>query len=162
MDSAIDLHVPLDDVADTERLGEVLGRGLEIGQMLALLGDLGACKTSMSRGVARGLAVDDPEEVSSPTYLLVIQHDGPKPMLHIDAYLPEKTRAFLLDGGIDYLQESGGVAVVEWADRVEDLWPPETLRVELSMRPDGGRSARLLGPAAFAWVTGAVRDGMVD
>ncbi len=159
MQPSLDLTIPLADPAATERLGELLGTGLQIGQMLALVGELGAGKTCLARGVARGLAVDEPDEVSSPTYLLVIEHAGPKPMVHIDAYLPAKTRGFLLDGGIDYLEECGGVAVVEWADRIRDLWPPETLEVQLAADEAGGRVARLRGPEVFGWVREALQDG---
>ncbi len=144
----------LPDVAATEALGEALGRGLRAGQGLALVGELGAGKTSLTRGLARGLGIDDPDAVSSPTYLLVIEHPGPVPLLHVDAYLPAKTRAFLEDGGLDYLGDAAGVVVVEWADRVADLLPPSTLWVRLWPRPDGqpGRLAVLAGEAAFRWI----------
>lgn len=144
-------EVLLADVGATLALGETIGRHLRPGQALALIGDLGAGKTTLARGVARGLGVDDPDAVSSPTYLLVVEHEGPLPMVHVDAYLPDKTRAFLLDGGLDYLHELGGVVVVEWADRIAELLPAET--VELRLDPAaGGRMARLSGGAAFSWI----------
>lgn len=160
-----EVHVAfrLPDAAATERLGAALGARLRPGQALALCGELGAGKTCLARGVARGLSVDDPDAVASPTYLLVIEHPGPTPMVHVDAYLPEKTRAFLLDGGVDYLDELGGVAVVEWADRVADLLPDDTLEVRLEPDPDGrpGRIARLGGPQAFAWIRDLVEFDFV-
>jgi tRNA threonylcarbamoyladenosine biosynthesis protein TsaE len=148
----------LADAHATEALGEALGALLRPGQALALSGDLGAGKTCLTRGVARGLRVEDPDAVASPTYLLAVEHPGPIPMLHVDAYLPEKTRNFLLDGGVDYIDELAGVAVVEWAERVADLLPAETLRVELRPDPTGrtGRIAAVTGPAVFAWVAGIV------
>lgn len=148
----------LADAAATEALGEALGARMRPGQALALSGDLGAGKTCLTRGVARGLDVEDPDAVASPTYLLAVEHPGPIPMLHVDAYLPEKTRSFLLDGGVDYLDELAGVAVVEWAERVADLLPAETLRVDLRPDPSGrtGRIASVEGPAVFAWVDGLV------
>ncbi|MGA0868578.1 MAG: tRNA (adenosine(37)-N6)-threonylcarbamoyltransferase complex ATPase subunit type 1 TsaE [Planctomycetota bacterium] len=148
----------LADADATVALGALLGARLQPGQALALSGDLGAGKTCLTRGVARGLGVEDPDAVASPTYLLAVEHPGPVPMLHVDAYLPEKTRNFLLDGGVDYLDELSGVAVVEWAERVADLLPTETLRVELRPDPSGrtGRIATVVGPAAFAWVVDLV------
>jgi tRNA threonylcarbamoyl adenosine modification protein YjeE len=148
------LRVFLRDAEATAALGLALGRRLRPGQALALVGELGAGKTCLARGVARGLGVDDPDAVASPTYLLAVEHPGPVPMLHVDAYLPAKTRGFLLDGGVDYLDELGGVAVVEWADRIRDLLPAETLWLELAPDPGGrpGRAGRLDGPPAFAWI----------
>ncbi|MEM7199476.1 MAG: tRNA (adenosine(37)-N6)-threonylcarbamoyltransferase complex ATPase subunit type 1 TsaE [Planctomycetota bacterium] len=147
--------VSLVDAAATEALGVWLGERLSAGQALALCGDLGAGKTTLARGVARGLAVDDPAAVCSPTYLLVIEHPGPVPMLHVDAYLPEKTRAFLADGGHDYLAEFGGVTVVEWADRVADFLPQTSLWLALAPAAGGtGRTARLetRGQRGFGWI----------
>lgn len=147
----------LADEAATERFGERLGGLLRAGQGLALTGELGAGKTCVARGVARGLGVEEPDEVCSPTYLLVIEHPGRVPMVHVDAYLDSKTRGFLLDGGIDYLAALDGVVVVEWADRIADLLPPATLWVALERQGDG-RVARLR-PAAgqadmFPWLDG--------
>lgn len=123
--------VRLRDPGQTGELGRLLGTHLRPGQGLALVGELGSGKTCLARGVARGLQVDDPGGVCSPTYLLVVEHPGTVPMLHLDAYLEAKSRAFLMDGGLDYLSEFQGVVVVEWADRLADLLPEETLWVEL-------------------------------
>jgi tRNA threonylcarbamoyladenosine biosynthesis protein TsaE len=146
-------HLP--DAAATAALGRFVGARMRAGQGIALIGDLGAGKTCFARGVGAGLGLDDPGAVCSPTYLLVVEHPGPIPMVHIDAYLPDKARAFLEDGGVDYLAESQGVVVVEWADRLADLLPTETL--ELTLRPvsDGlGRQVELvdLGGGAFRWL----------
>ncbi len=129
-------RVLLPEPEDTESLGRLLGERLAPGQGLALVGELGSGKTCLARGVAQGLGVDDPGAVCSPTYLLVVEHPGPRPMLHMDAYLDTKSRAFLLDGGLDYLNEFQGVVVIEWADRLADLVPDPSLWLEL--RPSGG------------------------
>jgi tRNA threonylcarbamoyladenosine biosynthesis protein TsaE len=136
----------LPDTGATERLGEELGRRLLPGAVLALVGDLGAGKTTLVRGLARGLGVDDPEAVASPTYLLVVEHPGPVPLLHMDAYLPGKLRGFLADGGLDYLAERGAVVAIEWADRLPGALPGDPIRLHLTPeRRDGidGRLARL-------------------
>jgi len=126
----------------TEELGESMGRQLRAGQAVGLRGELGAGKTCLVRGLARGLWVDEPEDVCSPTYLLVMEHPGPLPLLHVDAYLPGKTRSFLEEGGLDYLLQSGGVVVVEWAERIAELLPAETLWVDLLRSTRAGRDAR--------------------
>src|SRR5678815_3573103 len=117
--SPANAHVDLRaDPAATERLGEWLGRQLAAGDTLGLVGDLGAGKTTLVRGLARGLGLDDPDAVSSPTYLLVVEHPGQVRLLHADAYLPGKLSGFLADGGLEYLFDPSAVVVVEWADRV--------------------------------------------
>lgn len=153
MSETTEVTITLPDLAATEAFGRRLGEQLRPGQGVALVGELGAGKTSLTRGIGYGLDLDDPEAVCSPTYLLVIEHEGPVPLIHIDAYLPEKTRGFLEDGGLDYVSETAGVVVVEWADRLEDLLPAETLWIRLS-HAGGGRSARLSGGASFEWVAG--------
>lgn len=151
-------RVLLRDPGETGELGRLLGSRLRCGQGLALVGDLGSGKTCLTRGVARGLAVEDPGAVCSPTYLLAIEHPGPRPLLHLDAYLEAKTRAFLLDGGLDYLAEFNGIVVIEWADRVADLLPAASLWVELRMATAGSDPAReaiMEGrdrAAAFPWL----------
>lgn len=146
--------VDLPDAASTHRFGAWLGSQLRAGDAVALVGELGAGKTSLVRGLAEGLGVDDPDAVSSPTYLLVVEHAGPLRLLHADAYLPAKLAAFLDDGGLEYLFDGGAVAVVEWADQIANLMPAKTLWCTLSPASGGGR--RLVAAAAqgadFPWM----------
>ena len=147
------IHLP-DDPLATERLGELLGERLQPGDTVALSGTLGAGKTTLVRGLARGLDVDDPDAVSSPTYLLVIEHDGEIPLLHADAYLPAKLAGFLDDGGLEYLFDPAKVVVVEWAERVRNQLPEQVLWIELSMPPEPGRKVVMHSQAkgGFPWL----------
>ncbi len=140
-DQSFNLWLP--DVAATERLGAALGQRLTAGAVLGLVGNLGAGKTSLVRGLARGLGVDDPDAVASPTYLLVIEHPGPLPLLHMDAYLPGKLTGFLADGGLDYLADCRGVMAVEWGDRLRSVLPGHTVWVTLTAHCQGGVDGRL-------------------
>jgi tRNA threonylcarbamoyladenosine biosynthesis protein TsaE len=148
------IEVALPDAAATDRLGRWLGAHLAAGDAVGLVGDLGAGKTSLVRGMAHGLRLDDPEAISSPTYLLVVDHGGPVRLLHADAYLPAKLQGFLTDGGLEYLFEPAAVAVVEWADRIRNLMPGKTLWVELASDAAGGRRVTLRSAAvgAFPWL----------
>ncbi len=151
-ESEVRVEIVLADEAATRELGRKLGEAIVPGQGLALVGDLGAGKTCLAQGLGLGLGLVDPEGVCSPTYLLVVEHPGPKPMLHLDAYMEAKTRAFLLDGGVDYLQEASAVLVVEWADRVAELLPEDCLWLELLPHAKG-RIARIRGPEpTFRWI----------
>ena len=117
-------------VADTERIAADLARTLAPNTTLALHGDLGAGKTQFVRGLLIGLG-GNPRTVSSPTYVLLNIYDtGRLPLFHLDAYRvagPEDFDAI----GFTELLEQGGVVVVEWADRVTDLLPPDTIHIRI-------------------------------
>ena len=112
--------------AATEALGECLGRGLGAGSVLALDGELGSGKTCFVRGLARGLGVQD--SISSPTYTLLQSYAGRLELHHFDAWMEGRERAFLVDGGSEWL-DGDGVAAIEWSSRVADLLPPERLEL---------------------------------
>jgi len=104
--------------AETEALGERWGRAAERGLVLALSGDLGAGKTQLVKGLARGLGVT--ARVHSPTFTLVNEYGGGRlKLFHLDLYRLE-TRAQILSAGIGEFLSPDGVAVIEWAERLED------------------------------------------
>ena len=105
---------------ETEGLGERLGTTLGPGATLLLVGDLGAGKTTLVRGIAKGLGVD-PDEVSSPTFVLINEYRGRLTLHHVDLYRIEG--AAVDDLGLEELAGSGGVVVIEWADRLPRPFP---------------------------------------
>lgn len=128
----------------TQALGREIGALLQEGEGVALRGELGAGKTVFVRGMAEGLGVEEPSEVRSPTYLLMVEHPGRIPLLHLDAYFAQRGGDFLADGGQAYLEEAGVVAV-EWADRLGKEVPGDFLIVELEHRGESERWIRFLG-----------------
>ena len=105
--------------AETESLGEKLGSAAERGLVLALSGDLGAGKTQFVKGLARGLGIS--VRVHSPTFTLVNEYEGGRlKLFHLDLYRLE-TPGQILSAGIGEYLSPDGVAVIEWADRIEEL-----------------------------------------
>ena len=104
--------------AETEKVGEAMGKRLQPGDVIAYRGDLGAGKTAFTRGLAKGLGAAEP--VTSPTYTIVNEYlSGRIPLFHFDMYrLPSSDSLFDI-GWDDYL-ERGGVCAVEWSENVED------------------------------------------
>jgi tRNA threonylcarbamoyladenosine biosynthesis protein TsaE len=104
--------------AATESLGEAWGRAAQNGLVIALSGDLGAGKTQLVRGLARGLGVT--ARVHSPTFTLVNEYGGGRlKLFHLDLYRLE-TAAQILSAGVEEFLSPDGVAVIEWAERLED------------------------------------------
>src|SRR5664279_5994356 len=104
--------------AETEALGEKLGRAAQSGLVIALSGDLGAGKTQLVKGLARGLGVT--ARVHSPTFTLVNEYGGGRlKLFHLDLYRLE-TAAQILSAGVEEFLSPDGVAVIEWAERLED------------------------------------------
>ncbi|MGC3959250.1 MAG: tRNA (adenosine(37)-N6)-threonylcarbamoyltransferase complex ATPase subunit type 1 TsaE [Verrucomicrobiota bacterium] len=104
--------------AETESLGEEWGRAALRGLVIALSGDLGAGKTQLVRGLARGLGVI--ARVHSPTFTLVNEYGGGRlKLFHLDLYRLE-TPEQLHSAGIEEFMQPDGVAVIEWAERLGD------------------------------------------
>lgn len=127
------VSIPTHSAEETEELGERLGRALDTHALIALDGDLGAGKTCFVRGLARGLGVSGRDPVVSPTFTLVQEYQGRLVLRHMDAYRLSDAQAFE-DVARDALAEGDGVVAVEWADRVREALPEETLWLELRPR----------------------------
>ena len=103
--------------AETEALGEQFGRAAQHGWVIALSGDLGAGKTQFVKGLARGLGISS--RVHSPTFTLVVEYTGGRlDLYHLDLYRLETAEEILSAGIEDFLQPDG-VAVIEWAEKLE-------------------------------------------
>ncbi len=123
----------MNNPALTRAFGERLGRLLKAGDVVALFGDLGAGKTTLTQGIAAGLEIDD--EVDSPTYLLVQEHRGRLTLFHADLYRIEDSSS-LTEMGFEEYFEREGVTVIEWAERATDILPEERLEIHLRYTPE--------------------------
>jgi tRNA threonylcarbamoyladenosine biosynthesis protein TsaE len=141
--------------AATRAIGARLGAAAEAGDVIALVGPLGAGKTELARGIARGLDVDEP--VSSPTFILVAEHAGRLPLFHVDCYRLAGA-ADALEAGILDDRAAEGVTVIEWAERISAALPPGRLEIAIDgagdaprtlvLRATDARHAQLLEAAA--------------
>ena len=115
--------------AETEKIGEALGKTIKSGTVIAYRGDLGAGKTAFTRGLARGLG--STELVTSPTYTIVNEYLGGRmPLFHFDMYRLASSDDLWDIGWEDYL-ERGGVCAVEWSENVSDaLEDPVFITIE--------------------------------
>jgi tRNA threonylcarbamoyladenosine biosynthesis protein TsaE len=129
-------HIVTDSEAATQAIGRALADFVVPGDVIALTGDLGAGKTQLTKGLAAGLGV--PEPVTSPTFNILLVHEGRLPLYHFDLY--RLVDAAQLED-IDYwgTLEAGGVSVVEWGDRFPEALPEECLILRLHTTGDGER-----------------------
>lgn len=127
----------------TRALGAQLGRLLERGDIVLLSGAIGSGKTTFTQGLARALKVREP--VGSPTFTLVVEHDGydahdhPIRLYHVDLYRIADAGDAATFGFEDIVNTADGVAVVEWPERAQPLLPAEFLAVHLSWVADTKR-----------------------
>lgn len=117
----------------TIALGKKIGQQLVAGNVLVLDGDLGAGKTTFTKGLAAGL--DIPDIIKSPTFTIIHEyHEGRLPLYHMDAYRLENGGAE--DLGLEEYFDGNGVSVVEWAEFVEDELPAEFLAIHFKRTDD--------------------------
>ena len=128
-------------VEETVALGERLGRAAAPGDLLCLWGDLGAGKTQLVKGIARGLGIGD--TVNSPTFILMNEYAGRLPLFHVDLYRLADAADALAGGVIDDRQIDG-VTVVEWPDRMGDILPVGRLDVRIDGSGDEVREIEVI------------------
>lgn len=135
-----ELRVKSDSPGSTRSLGEKLGRLHKPGDVVALIGDLGAGKTCFTQGIARGLGID--KTVTSPTFVLIREYEGRISLYHFDAYRLSGPEDFEQLGSEEYFS-APGVCVIEWAERVAAALPDDRLEVEL-LRVSGEEETRMV------------------
>jgi tRNA threonylcarbamoyl adenosine modification protein YjeE len=136
--------------AAMQEIGERLGRALVAGDVIALTGPLGAGKTTLAQGIARGTGVPPGRHVASPTFALVNEHPGRVPFVHADLYRIADPRE-LDELGLDEAFDRAAVAI-EWLDRFPDAAPAARLEIEIAIAADGSRvlALRPIGARARA------------
>lgn len=128
------------DAATTRALAARLAAAARPGDLLCLVGELGAGKTQFAKGFAAGLGIDD--VVSSPTFVLMTEYQGRLPMFHLDLYRLADAADALAGGLLDERQLEG-VALVEWAERLGEALPAARLDVVIDGTGDEPRHITL-------------------
>ncbi len=131
--------------ADTKRLGELLGRRLHPGDVVAVYGKLGAGKTCFAQGIARGLGVGEDVIVTSPSFVIVGEYRGRHPLYHVDLYRlgdPAEIEAL----GLEEYVCGDGVTVIEWAQKARWLVGPGAVKVWIQWRGGNDRSIIIDAP----------------
>ena len=127
---------------ETIRIGKTIGSSLQAGDVVALMGELGAGKTQFIKGLAQGVGVGKSAYVSSPSFTLINEYKGEIPFYHIDLYrLEEEKEAEEL--GLEEYFYGDGITAIEWADRIPSLLPGELLRVNIHYTGKQTRSIEL-------------------
>jgi len=138
------LEILSTSAAQTELIGDAIGKLLAIPGVVLLRGALGAGKTTLTRGLARGLGLKDLTDVSSPSYTLINIYQGRVPIYHLDLYRLEGERDLYSTGFDDFLSVEG-VSIVEWGERLS--FPIETaVEVDIDYAGENERRLRLSYP----------------
>ena len=135
-----------DSAARTRAIGASIGRSMSAGLTVGLVGTLGSGKTQLVKGIAAGAGVADDKLVTSPTFSLVQEYEGRLWVHHLDTYRLAK-ESDLLALGFEEMLTSGGLVIVEWADRFRGAMPPESLWIELTIEGDDQRRIELRAEA---------------
>jgi tRNA threonylcarbamoyladenosine biosynthesis protein TsaE len=135
------------DPQDTIRTGRRIGELLEPGAVLSLEGVLGSGKTTLVKGIALSLGIE--EAVTSPTFTLISRYRGRRAgrdleLVHIDLYRIAAERE-LEDLGLEEILAAPAISVIEWGEKARSFLPPETIQLRLDLQADGARRLVLTG-----------------
>ncbi len=133
------------DPTKTFHIGRILGETLTAGDIVALTGELGAGKTCLTQGIARGLGVPEVYQITSPTFTLVNEYPGRLNLIHLDVYRLSSSRD-LQDLGYEEFFFGKGVTVIEWAEKIQDIIPEKSLSVTMAYLDQNQRSIDMKGP----------------
>jgi tRNA threonylcarbamoyladenosine biosynthesis protein TsaE len=127
---------------ETIRVGEEIARHLKPGDMIALSGDLGSGKTTLVKGIAKGLGVKNYRYVNSPSFTIVKEYKGKVPLFHFDVYRLDNLKDIEDIGYEDYLDRDG-VVVIEWSNKMARILPKKHLDISLKISGNSKRSLNI-------------------
>lgn len=121
---------------ETVELGKKIGSFLKKGDIIAMQGTLGAGKTTITKGIAQALGIN--ETITSPTFCLISEYEGKMPLYHMDVYRLDGAEDFANLGTEDMLYGEG-VSIIEWSEKIMEELPHKTIILKLEPHDDGTR-----------------------
>ena len=121
---------------ETIALGERIGKKLKKGDVIAMQGTLAAGKTTITKGIAKALGIDD--TITSPTFCLISEYYGKMPLYHMDVYRLEGAEDFI-NLGTDDMIYGDGVSIIEWSEKIMDELPEKTIILNIQPQEDQSR-----------------------
>lgn len=125
---------------ETIELGEKIGKLLKKGDVIAMQGTLAAGKTTITKGIAKSLNIDD--TITSPTFCLISEYYGKMPLYHMDVYRLEGGEDFV-NLGTDDMIYGNGVSIIEWSEKIMDELPKRTIILKITPNDDGSRKIEI-------------------
>jgi tRNA threonylcarbamoyladenosine biosynthesis protein TsaE len=148
-----------DDPSETFQIGRLIGETLKEGAIVALIGELGAGKTGLTQGIARGLGVEEGYQITSPTFTLINEYPGRLHLVHLDVYRLSGSPD-LSDLGYEEFFFSKSVTVIEWAERIQEVLPDKTIFIKMTYLDQNRRRIELSGgEAQIMLIKNALKDG---
>jgi tRNA threonylcarbamoyladenosine biosynthesis protein TsaE len=141
------LQIETHSSANTRALGRYLSEVLPPVGVVLLIGDLGAGKTTLAKGIVEGLGVAGADDVSSPTYTLIHQYGEPVRVYHIDLYRLETVKE-VRRLGLEDLFDEPVLVLIEWGERFRDLMPEDAIEIRLTHLGDDTRKIEISGLTA--------------
>jgi tRNA threonylcarbamoyladenosine biosynthesis protein TsaE len=141
-----EFHVSIEPLSQCDALAIALAKSIRTPLMIGLIGTLGAGKTQWVRFFAQALGAN-PEDVTSPTFVLLQSYDTTPPIHHLDAYrINDEDELF--EVGIEELLELPAVTIVEWSDRFTSEWPDDRLEIHFGVSDTRSATVTATGPLA--------------
>ena len=128
--------------AETRDIGRRIGKRLKRGDVVCLYGDLGAGKTTMVKGIASALGINE-RDITSASFTIIVEYDAVLPFYHIDLY--RLTLEQIPDLGLHEYLGSDGISVIEWAERAGEEVPDDSIRVSLDHKEEDIREIEIRG-----------------
>ena len=126
---------------DTFKIAKDLTSKLKGGEVLCLIGDLGSGKTAFTKGIAKALKIKN--TITSPTFVLMKVYLGDKQLVHIDAYRLRSGNDLEAIGALDYFDDPDTITVIEWAEKVKDIWPKNRKVIEFKVKSENQREIKI-------------------
>lgn len=136
------LRFETNNARETEQLGMAIGRALKGGEVIAMTGDLGAGKTTLTKALAKSLGID--EHVTSPTFTIVNEYEGRLKLFHFDVYRIGDIEE-MYDLGFEEYIYGDGVSIIEWSNLIKEILPEDTINIEILASRENTRIINLSG-----------------